>query len=265
MEIKLSSLILCLSLAAAALNSCVEDAAYQTFEPPKDEVPPGPVLYRLGTPVTYPTGIPGLSSICLNEKGDGFYAAYDKGKLYEIGLDGTVKGIVPFESSHDWEGVTVDRSDGTVYLCEEREWAVYKLNKARNGVTLVAQIDVEGGENNRGFEGIASAPGILYLANQDKPRRIFVYSLSESKVISTMDISFAKYLSDIYYDNTDGSLWITDSKRRTLTNIKTDGTIIGEYDISFVAKPEGFCMNPVRKQFWFVCDQTGNIHSISYE
>ena len=118
-------MLLCLSLAAAALNSCVEDAAYQTYEPPKEEIPQEPRPYKLGTPASHPTGISGLSSICLNEKGDGFYVAHDKGRLYETGLDGTVKGIVPFESSHDWEGVTVDRSDGTVYLCEEREWAVY--------------------------------------------------------------------------------------------------------------------------------------------
>ncbi len=244
------------------MNSCVKDAAYGVPETPST---PQPALYKLGTPKAYETDVTGLSAICLNENEDGFYAAYDKGLLYEIGLDGKVKGTVPFETSHDWEGVTVDRSDGTVYLCEEREWAVYKLNKDKKGVTLVAQVPVEGGTNNRGYEGIASGPGVLYLANQDAPKRIYVYSLSQGKVTSTLDISFAKYLSDVFYDSKSGTLWITDSKSQALTNIKLDGTIIGTYDISFVTKPEGFCIDAKRKMFWFTCDQTGRLHSISYE
>lgn len=261
MEIKVHHLVLCI-LAAASLSSCVKDAAYGVPESPST---PDPVLYKLGTPVTYETGITGLSAICLNENEDGFYAAYDKGLLYEIGLDGKVKGVLPFETSHDWEGVTVDRSDGSVYLCEEREWAVYKLNKDKKGVTLLAKVPVEGGTNNRGYEGIASGPGVLYLANQDAPKRIYVYSLSQAKVTSTLDISFAQYLSDVFYDSRSATLWITDSKSKALTSIKPDGTVIGTYDISFVTKPEGFCIDTKRKMFWFTCDDTGRLHSISYE
>ena len=105
----------------------------------------------------------------------------------------------------------------------------------------------------------------MYLANQDAPKRIYVYSLSQGKVTSTLDISFAKYLSDVFYDPTSATLWITDSKSQALTNIKLDGTVIGTYDISFVTKPEGFCIDAKRKMFWFTCDQTGRLHSISYE
>ena len=75
----------------------------------------------------------------------------------------------------------------------------------------------------------------------------------------------AQYLSDIFYDYGTSSLWITDSKSKALTNIKPDGTIIGTYDISFVTKLEGFCIDAKRKMFWFTCDQTGRLHSINYE
>ena len=42
------------------------------------------------------------------------------------------------------------------------------------------------------------------------------------------------------------------------------GTVLKEYDISFINKPEGFCKVPSRKEFWFVCDKTNKIYKVSY-
>ncbi len=271
------TIILCSCIAAFV--SCVKDPAFvpETHEPEVTDEPsgegggsgeesPAGKNYALSGEKSYATGLDGLSSICLNEKGDGFYIAQDGGLLYEAGLDGTVKGTVPFKSSHDWEGVTVNPADGTIYLCEEREWAIYKVNADHKDVTLVGRISVEGGVSNKGFEGITYGKGFLYVANQASPSRIYKYSIKEKKVVSTMDISFAEYLSDIFYEESDGSLWITDSKKQRLTNIDAEsGETIAEYNISFVKKPEGFCLDKERKMFWFCCDKTGNLHSISYK
>ena len=133
------TIILCLCIATFAL--CVNDPAFvpDTPEPEVTDEPSGEggesggevaadKNYTLSGENSSATGLEGLSSICLNEKRDGFYIAQDRGLLYEAGLDGTVKGTVPFKSSHDWEGVTVNPDDGTIYLCEEREWAIYKVN-----------------------------------------------------------------------------------------------------------------------------------------
>ena len=259
---------LILIACAAMAVSCLKDEEVHLTEPENEE-PQQPVeetRYTLSDWKEYKTGIAaGLSAIVLNERGDGFYAAHDKGLVYEIGLDGTVKGTVPFESSHDWEGITVDRTDGTVYLCDEREWAVYKLSPNHQELIPVTAITVEGGTENRGFEGIACGGGNLYLANQDAPKRIYVWSLSGKKVTATLDLDFPLYVSDIYYDDTDGTLWITDSKRQALTNIRQDGTVVEKYDISAVQKPEGFCMDRAHGRFWFTCDDTSKIHCVSFK
>ena len=271
------TIILCLCIATFAL--CVNDPAFvpDTPEPEATDEPSGEggesggevaadKNYTLSGENSSATGLEGLSSICLNEKKDGFYIAQDRGLLYEAGLDGTVKGTVPFKSSHDWEGVTVNPDDGTIYLCEEREWAIYKVNTDRKDVSLVDKISVEGGVSNKGFEGITYGNGFLYVANQASPTRIYKYSIKEKKVVSTMDIGFAEYLSDIFFEESDGSLWITDSKKQRLTNIDAEsGETIAEFNISFVKKPEGFCLDKERKLFWFCCDKTGNLHSISYK
>ena len=255
---KFRTIIIC-AIALYAPLSCIPDN-----EVGKDDKP---VLYKMGNKEVFETGIVGLSAVCVNENGDGLYGALDDGLLYEIGLDGTVKGTVPFKSEHDWEGVTVDRGTGTVYLSEEREWAVYKVNADKKGFTKVCAITVEGGTDNRGFEGVAFGNGMLYLANQASPRRIYTWSLAEEKVVGTLDldVSVANFLSDIFYDERNGSLWITDSKKQQLTNMKTDGTVIGVYDISFVQKPEGFCIDIANKTFWFCCDTTGKLYKVSYE
>lgn len=259
MRFKTIILFVCTALASL---SCLNDGEVHRNGKDADATP---VLYKMGTPEVFKTGITGLSAVCVNENGDGLYAALDDGLLYEVGLDGTVKGTVPFESEHDWEGVTVNRADRTVFLSEERERAVYVLNADRKGVTKLTSIEVpESTDDNRGFEGIAFGNGNLYLANQALPKRVFVWSLKEEKVISSFDIEFATYLSDIFYDDRDGSLWITDSKKQALTNIRPDGSVIGSYDISFVKKPEGFCIDTVQKTFWFCCDSTGDLYKVSY-
>ncbi len=106
---------------------------------------------------------------------------------------------------------------------------------------------------------------MLYIANQSKPKRVYTYSLTTKEWATAFDADWATSLSDLYYDKEDGTLWITDAKTQKLTQLKADGTKLQDYDISFVKKPEGFCKDPVNKKFWFVCDQTSRLISVSYQ
>ncbi|MBR0299409.1 MAG: SdiA-regulated domain-containing protein [Bacteroidales bacterium] len=216
----------------------------------------------------------GLSSIALKADGTGFYGVYDKGLVYEIGLDGTDIKAVSSKTSHDWEGITVNPSDGSVYICDEAEWSFYKFDPAAvgskdnpDGLALVGHVDIENTTSNRGFEGIACDGDNLYLANQANPRRIITWSLKEKKVLSQIDFDYPPFafLSDIFFDSRDNTLRITDSKTSTLSNIKKDGTVISQYDISFVPTAEGFCIDTARGLFWFASDSTGKIYSASYK
>ena len=197
----------------------------------------------------------------------GLLVAEDNGHVYEFGLDGQLKNTCSFakpNDAHDWEGIT-KAADGSIYLSEERTREIYKLSADHKSVTLVSKGPEEAGsEENQGYEGIAAGNGVLYVANQSKPKRVYAYSIADMTWTTAFDADWATSLSDIYYDSDDGTLFITDAKTQKLTQVKTDGTKVQEYSISFVKKPEGFCKDAKNKTFWFICDSTSKLYSVTY-
>lgn len=228
----------------------------------------------LGSVTSYDTKLDGLSAISLNEAGDGILIARDNGDVLEYDLNGNLQktNTMPNpdgRSKVDLEGITRSPDGSTIYLCEERFREVYSLNADHKGFTLLSTGPQEtGAEDNQGYEGIAAgAGGVLYVANQSKPFRVYTYNTGTKAWATAFDISEAKSLSDIFYDNEDGSLWITDAKTQKLSRFQLNGnqSIVEMYDISFVSKPEGFCKDPAHKLFLFVCDKTNKIFKVSYQ
>lgn len=229
-----------------------------------------PTTYTLGTPVSYDTGLDGLSAICLNEAGDRLLVAQDNGNVLEFDFDGNLlkTNAMPNpdgRSKVDLEGIT-KASDGSIYLCEERFREVWKLSADHKSMTLLSKGPEESGsEENQGYEGIAAGPaGLLYVANQSKPFRVYTYTPATNAWDKAFDVDWAQSLSDIYYDSEDKTLWITDAKTQKMTQVKPDGTKLQEINISFVNKPEGFCKDSARSLFWFVCDKKNKIYKVSY-
>ena len=252
-------------LAVVSLSACLRDD-----DPSGGSDTPEYKAYTLGTPSSFETKLEGLSAICMNETGDGLLVAEDNGHIYEFGLDGQLKNTytVPNPDDRtkvDLEGIAL-AADGKLYVCEERYREVYLLGADHKTLTLLSTGPKEAGaEDNQGYEGIAAGNGVLYIANQSKPKRVYSYSLTTKEWATAFDADWATSLSDLYYDKEDGTLWITDAKTQKLTQLKADGTKLHDYDISFVKKPEGFCKDPVNKKFWFVCDQTSRLYSVSYQ
>ena len=254
MEINsLKHLFLCL-LTVSSLSACLRDE------------PVGNGGDGIGNEenAEYETGLEGLSALCMNEAGDGLLVAEDNGHVFEFGLDGKKIKECSFPSPNDkrdWEGIT-KADDGTIYLCEERTREIYKLSPDHNSVTLVSQGPKEGSKENQGFEGIAAAHGVLYVANQSVPTRVYKFTISTGTWETAFDLDSKAFqsLSDITFDSSDETLWITDAKTQKLTQVKTDGTVLKSISLTFVAKPEGFCMDPAHNAFWFVCDQTAKLY-----
>lgn len=250
--------------------ACLRDEPY--VDGGKTEPAQGDIrVYTLGTPQSYDTNTDGLSAICLNEAGDALLIAQDGGDILEYNFDGTLrkKTTMPNpdgRSKVDLEGIARSVDKTAIYLCEERFREVYSLNADHQGFQLLSVGPIEDGhEDNQGYEGIAAGPdGILYVANQSKPLRVYTYKLSTQEWGTAFDAAWATSLSDIFYDAEDNSLWITDAKTQKLTQLSLSGTVLQNIDISFVSKPEGFCKDPERKLFWFVCDKTKKIFKVSY-
>lgn len=257
----------------SSLSACLEDEPYEGGGG-GDPVPADVTKYTLGTPTSYKTDFNGLSAICLNETGDGLLIAYDKGSVLEYDFSGNLvnNSVMPNPDGRekvDLEGIT-KASDGSIYLCEERFREVWKLSADHTGMTEVLpkgpnESNETGYAENQGYEGIAAGPGVLYVANQSGPKRVYKYTIASATWEKAFDATWATSLSDIYYDDEDGTLWITDADTKKLTQLKTDGTKLQEINISFVKKPEGFCKDVTRKLFWFVCDKESKIYKVSYQ
>lgn len=247
----------------SSLASCLRDEPVIRGE---DGIPAG--TYEMDSPNAFSTKLEGLSAICMNGAGNGVYVAEDNGHIYEFTLEGVMKKEYSFpapDDAHDWEGIAKAK-DGTIYLCDERERAVYVFSADKSSVSLLSKGPYEdGGQENQGFEGIAAGNGVLYAANQSLPKRVYSYSLSGRTWETAFDANWATSLSDIFYDEDDGTLWITDAKTQKLTQLSANGTVLKEYDISFVKKPEGFCKDSSRNQFWFVCDKDSKLYKVSYK
>ena len=167
---------------ALSLSACLGDKPYGDGDDTGGNTPSGETAYTLGTPVSYSTNLDGLSAICLNEAGNGLLIARDNGDVLEYDLDGSrmATNTMPNpdgRSKVDLEGIT-KAADGSIYLCEERFREVWKLNADHKGMTLLSKGPTEAqNEDNQGFEGIAAGPdGLLYVANQSKPFRVYTYS-----------------------------------------------------------------------------------------
>ncbi len=257
----------------SSLSACLEDEPYEGGGG-GDPVPADVTTYTLGTPTSYSTKLDGLSAVCMNEAGDGILIAQDNGNVLEFSLEGVLQktNAMPNpdgRSKVDLEGIT-KASDGSIYLCEERFREVWKLSADHTGMTEVLpkgpnETDETGYEENQGYEGIAAGPGVLYVANQSGPKRVYKYTMATATWEKAFDATWATSLSDIYYDDEDGTLWITDAKTQKLTQLKTDGSKLQEISISFVKKPEGFCKDVTHKLFWFVCDKESKIYKVSYQ
>ncbi len=252
-------------LTVSSLSACLRDDPVNGGESPEYKA------YTMGTPSSFETkDLDGLSAICLNETGDGLLVANDNGIIHEFGLDGSLKKSYTIpkpdgRSKVDLEGIALS-ADGKLYVCEERYREVYQLGADHKTLTLLSTGPTEpNAEDNQGYEGIAAGNGVLYIANQSKPKRVYTYSLSTKEWKTAFDAEWATSLSDIYFDKEDGTLWITDAKTQKLTHLKTDGTVLYTYDISFMKKPEGICKDAAGKKFWFVCDQTSRLTSVSYQ
>ncbi|MDR1273525.1 MAG: SdiA-regulated domain-containing protein [Odoribacteraceae bacterium] len=238
---------------ALPLAGCVEDEVYVP-----DIREKGYLEYEIA-------GLPELSGLCYNRDRSAFLAVSDHGGIYEVGFNGALLRQFPYPEGNDFEGITMNRLTGEVYVVDETRMTVFKLAAAGDAATEVVKITVEGAQSNRGLEGIAHGRDTLYIVNQGSPTRLFKYCLT-SETLTWLDIAGATYLSDICYDETDDTLWIVDSKQCEITHRDRQGQAIGEpWSIPYVAQAEGLVVDREKGFFWVGCDTTSKLYKILIE
>ena len=209
----------------------------------------------------YKTGLKNLSGICFNKDKTLLLAVTDKGNIYELDFQGKIKRQLPFDEFGDFEAITINPQNGKVYLADENTMSVYQLNSDEKKIDKVVSVTVPNATYNRGIEGVSYGKDTLYIANQADPCRIFKYHLKDKKM-SYFDVPFSTFLSDIFYDATDNTLWLVDCKKYQITHCNLNGQIIAQQNIPMVRKAEAIAIDREKNIAWIGCDKTGNLYQI---
>lgn len=208
----------------------------------------------------YPTKIKGFSGLIFDKNKENFYAVSDYGKIYLIDKQGHILQTL-YKKGGDLEGITLDPSNQDIYVVDEQKMKVLKLNIEDKKLDTFLKIKVPNLKRNKGLEAIAYGQDTLYIGNQFAPKRLFKYAVKTHQ-LSFIDLDYAGYLSDMFYDNTDHTLWIANSKAKKIYQYSLDGKLIYEQNIDFIQKAEALTVDREQKILWIGCDYTGILHKV---
>lgn len=253
------------AVAALVCCGCQPDKKFDDVPSQEEHTESGeqPREFTISAYESFQTEVKELSSLCFNQAGDGFYAVGDEGSVYEIGRDGKTRKVLYNKDNHDWEGV--ERHASGILLMEETESALYRLSSGE--LTLVAEIPIPGGgASGKGPEGIMCAGDVVYVGNQSQPTRIVKYDLAEGMTVGQFDIKFVKkYISDLFYDPVDKTMWVIDSKGPAFYHCTLEGVLLATYNIPFVDQAEALVIDHTAGIAWVGCDTSAKLYKIPIE
>lgn len=212
--------------------------------------------------IVHSTLISGLSGLYFYQKTGNFLAVSDKTGIFEIEKAGNIIRKFPYSGSNDFEGITINNLTGDIYLADEGLMVIYQLSRDEMSVSKVTDVSISEAIFNKGIEGLSFGNDTLYIVNQESPTLLIKYDLKSKKEISRHKMEYAVYLSDIFYDGTDKSLWICDSKQKKIFHTDLNGSLISTQLIDYVNKAEAIFVDRPAGFVWVGCDETGNLYKI---
>jgi len=206
--------------------------------------------------------VPEPSGLSFSVSGDDLFVVSDRnGAVYRIDFAGEVLERLPFHG-HDLEGIEVDKTNGEIWLVEERKQNILHLSSDGELIEKITDIKIDT-KNNSGFEGIAKSGDILYILIESNPGTLIEYNIS-SKKWDRHKLDFAKDYSGIDYDSSDNTLWIVSHESKTLNHCTIKGKLISSQEID-VKQAEGVAVDRAAKIAWIVSDAGSTLHKITLE
>ena len=222
---------------------------------------PDPIIDHVTYSEISTSGLSGLSGLCMPSDSSFLYAVCDGGLLYKLNFDGSTISKI-YEGSNDLEAVTVNPSTGDVYLADEGTMTVWHLNGGL--LEKVVTITVPDAVANKGLEGLTYGNGNLYIANQESPTKIFVYNIVSKTVTKDYTITFAGYLSDLCYDQKNGTIWIMDSQKQSIYHCDANLNLLKTYSEAFITKGEALSVDYKDKCYWVGSDANSSFWKIPF-
>ncbi len=219
---------------------------------------PGPTLVEIDTVDL--SGVPEPSGLVFDRDGNHLWTVSDQtGSVYRLTTSGTREATFDI-GGQDLEGITVDPTDGTLFVVEEGLGQVLHLDREGNflGRLTPAGLPEMG---NAGLEGVTIDPrtGHLFLLKEKEPG-LLVEMDRDGTVLATFELDFAADYSGLAFDAGAGQLLVISDQSATLTWCTTDGQPLRTLNTG-LEKGEGIALDPDSSVLYAVSDSKATLTS----
>ncbi|TVQ66262.1 MAG: hypothetical protein EA360_06480 [Balneolaceae bacterium] len=218
---------------------------------------------------SYALSVEDPSGLTMDMSGQFLWTVSDMqgGSVYSISFRGEILGALSYRGD-DMEGITMNPTDGTLWVLEERLRQAVQLDITGQVLQRV-QIPVNAPNENDGPEGIAINPenGHLYILNEKLPRE-FIELDRNQRVVRRAAVQFGRPfhlddLSGLFYDQVNQEFWMVsdESAKIVVTNMNLEPQTVYNLDRT---KFEGIAVDPERRRIYLVNDEEDRLYIYEY-
>ena len=218
----------------------------------------GPQLVEIDTVEL--SNVPEPSGLAFDPDGKHLWTVSDQtGSVYRLTTGGSLVETLDI-GGQDLEGITVDPTDGTLFVVEEGMGQVIHVDregKILGRLTPAGLPDM----GNAGLEGITidTRTGHLFLLKEKEPG-LLVEMDREGTVLATIELDFAADYSGLAFDSAAGQLLVISDQSETLTWCTTDGKPKRTLATG-LEKGEGIALDPDQAVLYAVSDSWETLSS----
>ena len=198
------------------------------------------------------------SGLAYSSDKESLYTVSDRGMVYEISLTGETLRELPF-TGDDFEGIFVDPATSDIYICEEGDGTLVKLNSA--GV-VQSTYNILNSPGNNGLEGVAFNKTLeeFYLLKEKEEGLLIKYAINTGTK-TEIKLNFAYDYSGVYYNDASDKLWIVSDESKTLSQCTLNGVELKKYKLPISAM-EGIVVNDEETIAYIVSDRNKKLYKI---
>lgn len=195
-----------------------------------------------------------LSGLCLSEDKTKLLACGDTGVVKEISFTGETKEI--WKSGADMEGITVNPSNGDIYLAIEGSQEIHRLPAPTyNQEVVMFDVSSASAFKNSGIEAVEFYKKNKVFVGSQKGANLWQYKIDGTLVSSVSLSAFASEIAALCYDEASDCLWVADSKLAQVFVCTVEGELLETYDFPFIDNAEAICLDRDRNCLWIGSDE----------
>ena len=208
---------------------------------------------------TFELDVPEPSGLSFTSGKTALYTVSDEtGSFYKITFEGKLLSKVDC-NGNDFEGITYNGTDKSIWIVEERRREILKFNLQGNKQGTF-ELDIPEYSANNGPEGITvnEKNGHLFFINEKNPALLI--ELDENlRKLNEYSLSFANDYSGIFYDSDIDKLWIISDESSTVTKCELNGKAIESFHLS-INQAEGIVVDSKNKLLYALSDSLEKLY-----